>query len=99
MGRTERFYDLTGALTYISVTALALALSESGLRHFLLAAVIVIWALRLGTFLFLRVGKSGDDRFDELKENGLEFFLTWALQGLWVALTASAAWIAMSSPH
>ncbi|WP_235013128.1 DUF1295 domain-containing protein [Arthrobacter sp. SLBN-100] len=38
-----------------------------------------------------------DDRFDELKPSFFRFLNTWTLQGLWVVLTAAAAWIAVTS--
>ncbi len=60
--------------------------------------MVVVWAARLGSFLFARVHRAGTDgRFDEIKTNPLRFFQVWCIQGLWVALTASAAWIAMSA--
>jgi steroid 5-alpha reductase family enzyme len=97
--QTERFFDLTGAITYISVTTLAVWLSPvvDG-RSLLLLALVVIWAGRLGTFLFRRVRKSGKDaRFDEIKPSFARFLSTWTLQGLWVTLTLSAALAAITT--
>lgn len=96
--QTEVHFDLTGALTYISVTLLVLGLvDERGPRTLLLAGLIVVWAARLGSFLFLRVrGAGGDGRFDHIKPDPLRFLGVWTVQGLWVSLTAAAAWIAMS---
>lgn len=97
--QTEKFFDLTGALTYISITVL-LVLASPGVdvRGLVLAAVVVVWALRLGSFLFTRIHKSGkDDRFDEIKPDFLRFLNTWTLQGLWVVLTAAMAWVAITS--
>ena len=67
LGQTEKFFDLTGSLTYISVTALAILLSpvRDG-RSLLLLALVVIWAARLGLFLFRRVQKAGKDERDFL---------------------------------
>ncbi|MFJ4159633.1 DUF1295 domain-containing protein [Microbacterium testaceum] len=97
--RTERFFDLTGSLTFIAVSiALALLAPAQDARGWILAALVVVWAARLGSFLFARVHRAGTDgRFDEIKTNPLRFFQVWCIQGLWVALTASAAWIAMSA--
>lgn len=97
--RTERFFDLTGSLTFISVSvALAFLAPAQDARGWILAAMVVLWAARLGSFLFARVHRSGSDgRFDEIKTKPLRFFQVWCIQGLWVALTASAAWIAMSA--
>lgn len=91
--KTERFYDLTGSVTYITVTVLAVVLSGGpDARALIVAAMVIIWAARLGTFLFRRIRRDGrDGRFDEIKTSPLRFFMTWTLQGLWVLLTAAAA--------
>lgn len=91
--QTEKYYDLTGSLTYLTVIVVAVALSgDLDARSFLVAAMVVVWALRLGTFLFRRVKRSGKDgRFDQIKTDPLRFLMTWTLQGLWVLLTVGAA--------
>ena len=93
LARTEHFYDLTGGITYITVTAVAVALAgELDLRATLVAAMVMVWALRLSTFLFLRISRAGkDSRFDQIKQSPLRFLMAWTLQGLWVLLTAAAA--------
>ncbi|HQZ00740.1 MAG TPA: DUF1295 domain-containing protein [Propionicimonas sp.] len=99
LARTERFFDLTGSATYIVVTLGILAFSGSwDARRVLLAVLVLVWAVRLGSFLFRRVSRSGaDDRFDEIKGSFPRFFAVWTIQGLWVSVTAAAAWIAMSA--
>ncbi|PTT22792.1 hypothetical protein DBR36_01285 [Microbacterium sp. HMWF026] len=97
--RTERFFDLTGSLTFIAVSlAVVLLVPAQDARGWILAAMVIVWAARLGSFLFARVHRSGSDgRFDEIKTKPLRFLQVWAIQGVWVSLTASAAWIAMSA--
>lgn len=98
LGRTEMFYDLTGSLTYLTVTASAVWLSGArDPRSLLLAALVVLWASRLGSFLFLRIRRDGrDGRFDELKQSFARFLMAWTLQGLWVVLTLAAALAAIT---
>lgn len=105
--QTEKFYDLTGSLTYISVT-LFLVLFSAGLdartaldaRAYLMAALVLVWAARLGTFLFRRVMKAGkDDRFDDLKPSFIRFLNVWTIQALWVTFTAAAAHIVIASSN
>ena len=97
--RTERFFDLVGSITYISVTLLALALvPEADMRSYLLAVMVFIWAGRLGSFLFARIHKAGSDRrFDQLKNSFVRFFGAWTLQGLWVTFTLAAALAGITS--
>ncbi len=97
--QTERFYDLTGSVAYVSVTLLAVALSpEVDARSWLLAGLVVVWAARLGSFLVTRIHRAGkDDRFDALKPSFTRFLLAWTLQGLWVSLTLAAALAAITT--
>jgi steroid 5-alpha reductase family enzyme len=99
LARTERFFDLTGSVTYIAVTLGLLLLAGSwDARRVLLAVLVLVWAVRLGIFLFGRVSRSGaDDRFDEIKGSFPRFLAVWTIQGLWVSVTAAAAWIAISA--
>ena len=92
--KTEKYYDLTGSATYITVTLVAVLLSSDlDARALIAAAMVIVWAARLGTFLFRRISKDGkDSRFDQIKVDPLRFFMTWTIQGLWVLLTAAAAW-------
>lgn len=97
--KSEKFFDLTGSLTYTSLTAVAVLLIPIiDRRAVLLLVLVVVWATRLGTFLFARVQKQGkDDRFDQIKVSFSSFLLTWTLQGLWVTFTAAAAFAAITS--
>jgi steroid 5-alpha reductase family enzyme len=99
--QTEMFFDLTGSLTYISVTMMVVWLSPvvDG-RTMLLLILVVIWAGRLGIFLFRRILKAGKDaRFDDLKVSFVRFLNTWTLQGLWVTLTLAAALAAITTAN
>ena len=91
--KTERFYDLTGSLTYIAVTVAAVvtAAAPAG-AQWLIAAMILVWAGRLGSFLFRRIhAAGGDQRFDHIKVSSSRFFVAWTLQGAWVVMTSCAA--------
>lgn len=97
--QTEKFYDLIGGFTYISVAGLAawLAPTLDG-RSLLLLLLVVVWAARLATFLFRRIHQAGKDgRFDDIKTSFVRFLLAWTMQGLWVAFTAAAALVAITT--
>ncbi len=99
LAHTEHYFDLTGSLTYLSVTAAAVLLSDDlDLRAVLAAGMVFIWALRLGSFLFRRVKRDGGDgRFDRMKFDFLQFLMTWTIQGLWVSLTLAAALVIITT--
>ena len=97
--RSERFFDLVGSLTFLSVTwAVFFLAPERRERSWLLAGMVTLWALRLGSFLVARIRREGTDgRFDEIKKRFTTFLMVWTLQGLWVSVTAGAAWAALSA--
>lgn len=96
--KSDKFYDSVGALTYLSVTAFAIfaALQFHGsldVRSMVVAAMVVIWCIRLGSFLYARIHAAGgaDSRFEKIRVNPPRFLVAWTLQALWVIFTASAA--------
>ena len=86
--KTERFYDLMGSLTFISMCLLSLLLVyRFDPRSLLLTTFLILWASRLGWFLFSRIKISvGDSRFDTIKDKPSRFFLVWTMQGVWVTV-------------
>lgn len=97
--QTEHFYDLTGSCTYVTLTICALVFGGAdGASSWLMAGLILVWALRLGSFLFRRVRKAGGDtRFVKVKKDPLRFLMFWIIQALWVFFTGCAAFTAMTS--
>lgn len=97
--KTEKYYDLTGSLTYLTLITVACIFSAPlDLRSGLIASMAAIWALRLGPFLFMRVRADGRDRrFDAIKISPSRFFLTWTLQGTWVYLTIASALVIITN--
>ncbi|KAI8848582.1 hypothetical protein BC829DRAFT_362396 [Chytridium lagenaria] len=103
--KTEVLYDLSGALTYATCVIVALVwrrsdqtdptidngISSLAARQIIVAVLVLVWCARLGGFLFLRVLRTPDKRFDELKENFVKFSIPWVLQVVWIFLTAFAA--------
>jgi steroid 5-alpha reductase family enzyme len=97
--KTEKFFDLTGGITYITVVLVAVFLSPTvDGRSWLLFGIISIWAIRLSSFLFMRIRAAGEDRrFQEIKKNFVRFLTTWTIQGLWVSFSLAAALAAITS--
>ncbi|MDO7542319.1 MAG: DUF1295 domain-containing protein [Flavobacteriaceae bacterium] len=99
--KTEHYYDLTGGITYISVMVYALyqnPLQSLDYRSIVLGSLILLWAIRLSSFLFMRVKKVGkDSRFDKIKTNFTRFMLAWTLQGFWVFMCTLPAITAIAS--
>jgi steroid 5-alpha reductase family enzyme len=99
MAQTEHYYDLTGSLTYLTLIIATLLFAGSfDARSIVLTLLVSVWALRLGSFLFLRIKRQGlDQRFDTITPSFTRFFMAWTLQGLWIFLTLSATLAAMTT--
>jgi len=95
MLQTEKFFDLTGSITYSSVFIYCIYLASSGDLNWgslVISILVILWAGRLGTFLFTRIAKDGEDkRFRTIKPDIAQFFMTWTLQGMWVSLCSLCA--------
>ena len=100
--KTEKFYDISGSFTYISIVSYvcyqSYLLKGFNLANLILVFFIGFWAVRLGSFLFLRIHKAGEDRrFRLIKRSPTQFFMTWTLQGMWVSICSACALTAMAS--
>ncbi|KWV93381.1 DUF1295 domain-containing protein [Erythrobacter sp. YT30] len=104
IAQSDKYYDSFGAITYLSTTGFAVwavleARGEIDTRAIVLAAMVALWCIRLGTFLYIRIKAKGgtDSRFEKIKKKPTRFLAAWTLQALWVVLTASAALIAITT--
>lgn len=97
MFQTEKYYDITGTLTYLTcigyslgsgyVQAVNRAARPIDIRAIVASCLVLVWAVRLGYFLFSRIMQDKKDkRFDNLKPDWIQFALVWNIQGLWVFL-------------
>tara|TARA_B110000503_G_C7079303_1_gene384426 strand:+ start:71 stop:931 length:861 start_codon:yes stop_codon:yes gene_type:complete len=99
LNQSERYYDLIGSLSYIAIVLLALIQRpELSPAQIIIAGAVMIWALRLGSFLFLRIRDVGEDhRFRHIKKSAPRFLFAWTLQGAWIVITSLAAVAAIAS--
>ena len=97
--QTEHYFDLTGSISYIATVIVAVVFNPSlDIRDLIICAMILVWAVRLGSFLFWRIKKDGQDkRFIVMKTKFTWFLLTWTLGGLWVLVTMAAGLAALTS--
>merc|ERR1719203_1428612 len=89
---TEKFYDFTGMIAFLACDLFSILYNQvpwnvDHIRNLAMFFMIMLWTLRLGTFLFRRISaKHGgkDKRFDPLRDNFGPFSVLWAVQGMWV---------------
>ena len=102
--KTEKFYDITGTVAYFVMIGLAvyITIDNSSLLILskIIAAMVLVWALRLGLFLLIRVFRVGEDkRFSEAKKSFFKFLMFFSLSALWVFLTtANALTLILNNP-
>lgn len=112
--QTEKFYDISGALTYATCIVLSATysrshiLKSSGLKGFisilhprqlLVSATTLLWCGRLGSYLGYRIFSDGkDSRFDKVKRDPMKFSVYWFMQATWIFLTAFPAFAVNAAP-
>lgn len=99
--KTEKFYDLLGSGTFLYLAYKSL---QWGKRYFarqkIQTGLVMVWALRLGLYLFSRILKDGHDRrFDKVRNVPTKFFLFWTVQAVWVFITLLPTLILNAKQH
>jgi len=83
--KTDKLTDLSYSLTFILLAFIAFLGSDAVLPKIILLLMVLVWGLRLGIFLFVRINKiSKDSRFDEIRINFFKFLSFWIFQGITV---------------
>ena len=93
LAQTDKLTDLTYSLSFIAIAVwMQFAYTSDHWSKLLIAALPILWALRLGSYLFFRILKKGRDyRFDEMRP------VWWRFGGFWL-LQAISVWI-ISLPY
>ncbi|KAG9459191.1 hypothetical protein H6P81_003699 [Aristolochia fimbriata] len=82
----DKVTDFAGSTNFIILAALTLILKGTWhFRQVVLTLLVVIWGLRLGLFLLMRILQWGEDhRFDEMRSNLGKLAVFWFFQAVWV---------------
>ncbi|CAJ1360603.1 unnamed protein product [Effrenium voratum] len=95
--QTEKFYDISASLTYILCVIVSRRKGVRSTRSNVNSVLVVLWATRLGSFLLWRVLRDGGDtRFDSVKTRPMRFLVFWAVQALWIFITALPVFLSNS---
>lgn len=88
--KTDVFTDITYSLTFVLLAALLAAFGGGkGIAGIAAAAMVIMWGLRLGGYLFYRILHiKVDHRFDDKRDNFVRFGSFWLLQAItvWVVM-------------
>lgn len=88
--RTDAFTDITYSLSFVVLAAILYAtLRPKSLIAVSSLVMVILWAFRLGSYLFLRILRiKVDHRFDDRRDNLVAFGSFWLLQAIsvWVIM-------------
>ena len=85
--RTDVVTDLSYSLTFALLAGVLLFTGAAEPIQLLASLLVVVWAVRLGTYLFRRIMRMKvDHRFDGMRDDPLRFARFWLLQAITVAV-------------
>lgn len=90
--KTDKLTDLSYSLSFITLICAGFILNDFGIGRIILSCFVLLWAFRLGGFLFIRIHNwKRDKRFDGIREHFLKFLKFWILQGVsvWIILLSA----------
>lgn len=86
--KTDKVTDLSYSLTFLVISIYYLAQLSSPTLYLLIPSfLVIIWSIRLGIYLFIRILKiKKDERFNQMHDKPLRFAGFWVLQAFTVWL-------------
>jgi len=68
-------------------------------RQLVMSGLTALWAARLGTYLYSRIGQLGkDSRIEHGRMTKSSFFAMWLAQALWISVTALPVYMVNAMP-
>ncbi|MEZ5319185.1 MAG: DUF1295 domain-containing protein [Vicinamibacterales bacterium] len=100
--RTDKVTDLSYGLTFVLLAAWLFLRHDPAARpQAVLAALVVLWGLRLAGYLFYRILRMGrDTRFDGVRDHFWKFLQFWFFQGVvvWAIMIPVTVWFGRPGP-
>lgn len=88
--QTDKLTDISYAVTFVALTVYVVSTADALLTaSWILFCMVVLWAIRIGGYLFMRIRKIGrDKRFDDKRSDFVKFLSFWMLQAVtvWVVM-------------
>ncbi|MFH2020421.1 MAG: DUF1295 domain-containing protein [archaeon] len=79
--KTDKLTDMSYGVSFIALALIFL--KDFSLPKLILTGMIVVWAIRLVTYLLIRIRKiQKDKRFDGMREDFFKFLGFWLIQGI-----------------
>jgi len=97
--KTDKVTDFSYSLSFIILSLFLLIQNRAyTLPQILIAVLISIWGIRLGSYLLARILKIGkDDRFDDKRGDFLKFLGFWVIQAVtvWCVMLPATAFLSI----
>lgn len=99
--QTDKLTDITYSLSFIAIILYAYVATDQWVWiQSVLCLAVVLWAVRLGGYLFMRIHQMGvDHRFDEMRPKWQSFIKFWILQAVSVCIVASPVLIVLNKKY
>ena len=99
--KTDVFTDITYSLSFVLLTAvLYLTSGRKGAAQVIASAMVILWGIRLGAYLFNRILHiKVDHRFDDKRNNPVRFGMFWLLQAVTVWVVMLPVFGILSAPE
>ncbi len=97
--KTDKFTDLAYGISFVIIALYFLFTNNTYFpTQIAIALAVTVWGVRLATYLFIRILRiKKDTRFDERRENLLEFAKFWLLQAISIWVIMLPATLILSS--
>lgn len=90
--KTDKFTDFAYSITFMIITIYLLISNQITLLKIIISTLIILWAIRLLTYLVIRIKNiKKDKRFDKMRNSFIKFGSFWFLQAItvWIILLPS----------
>lgn len=87
--QSDKLTDISYAISFAAIAVFAFMTTSNTPLHFIASFMVVVWSVRLGSFLLYRIHKKGKDtRFDVMRKNFFAFGRFWLFQAItvWVLM-------------
>ena len=86
--KTDKLTDISYSISFLLLGIINFVyFSSQDVMDIILLVLLNLWAIRLGTYLFVRINTMGHDhRFDNIRNNWKSFLGFWIMQGISVSI-------------